>query len=188
MSRELELYSYVTLITPFSPMVEVTVRYILIVAASLLTFIATLSSSFILATNMYLLKTETKYITDKELKKSVCWNPHNIWSQKFVMLWIAKCDFFLCTTICVKHKKHSWKIYAQALVLCSGVPCQPSREVTLYPMHLQLVKFFITCCSLWSCWYTGDSVICTHCSQGTSLLNRLLGWLVEHLVSVQIYG
>ena len=72
MSRELELYSYVTLITPFSPMVEVTVRYILIVAASLLTFIATLSSSFILATNMYLLKTETKYITDKELKKSVC--------------------------------------------------------------------------------------------------------------------
>lgn len=66
MSRELELYSYVTLITPFSPMVEVTVRYILIVAASLLTFIATLSSSFILATNMYLLKTETKYITDKE--------------------------------------------------------------------------------------------------------------------------
>lgn len=71
MSRELELYSYVTLITPFSPMVEVTVRYILIVAASLLTFIATLSSSFILATNMYLLKTETKYITDKELKKKV---------------------------------------------------------------------------------------------------------------------
>lgn len=69
MSRELELYSYVTLITPFSPMVEVTVRYILIVAASLLTFIATLSSSFILATNMYLLKMETKYITDKELKK-----------------------------------------------------------------------------------------------------------------------
>ena len=71
MSRELELYSYVTLITPFSPMVEVTVRYILIVAASLLTFIATLSSSFILATNMYLLKTETKYVTDKELKKKV---------------------------------------------------------------------------------------------------------------------
>ena len=40
MSRELELYSYVALITPFSLMVEVT-------------FIATLSSSFILATNMY---------------------------------------------------------------------------------------------------------------------------------------
>ena len=65
-------------------------------------------------------------------------------------------------------------------VLCSGVPCQPSREVSLYPMHLQLVKFFITCCSLWSCWYIGDSVICTHCSQGTSPLNRLLAWLEEH--------